>query len=575
MGFISLFFLASLSHHLFRHLFLLEDVIEDAEIHLPPPHLTTFKGQDPNLATQEFIEEWKGGDELAGKFSHSILFHDWEVFLLLPAAPSPSTAPYSCIFQDGATSPATPVGVFPSSGRSAFKCVMPTTVRRLRPFFTPTLFYSQKNYTRVKVLIPINGAKQNNNLQSTRTTPQAHANPTAHPTEMLRWNFYAYESLSTENDVILFAKGINHHTGVNRPAASLRCVFANGVKTEVTSSSQEVFRCPHPARRAPHPTRVTLEIGPINGSDTNRVVPSVAVYEPWRRSLAPEHRKSLLCACTVVYNVAKFVKEWVIYHSAIGVEKFVLYDNGSDDDLSRVVGQLVEAGHDMATFYWPWPKTQEAGFSHCATSFRDSCTWMLFADVDEFVFSPRWKASSQPSKLMLRSLLPPSTAMIGQIIIKCYDFGPSDRRSHPMEGVTQGYTCRLRVHQRHKSIALLDGVDRSLENVVHHFKVKKGYKVGKLGVLDGVVNHYKYQAWVEFKHKFKRRASAYVYDWRRSMNLASKDRAPGLGSEPIEPDGWASKFCEVNDTGLRDVGRSWFGLSGSTHESSRMAWQDE
>lgn len=537
--FISLFFLASIFHHLCRHLFILDDVfLEDVGIRLPLPRLTTFKTQSSNLAIQELA-----GDQVAGNLTtQSILFHDWEVFLVLPAAPKTAAAtPYSCIFQGGATSPATPVGVLASGGRPTFKCIMPNSVRRLRPFLTPTLAGSPEKDTSLAT--------------------------------MLRWNFYVYESFSTETDVVVFAKGINKHHGVNLPAASLRCVFANGVKTDVTSSSQEVFRCPHPARRTPSMTRVSLEIG--YESDKTRAVPSLAIYDPKPRTLAPLQGKALLCACTVVYDVAKFVREWVIYHASIGVEKFVFYDNGSDDDFYKVVGQLVELGHDVATFYWPWPKTQEAGFSHCAMAFRDSCTWMLFTDVDEFVFSPRWQNSSRPSKHMLQSLLPESRAMIGQMTMKCYDFGPSNRRSHPIEGVTQGYTCRLHDHQRHKSIVLLDGVDRSLENAVHHFKMKDGYKVRKLTLHDGVVNHYKYQVWAEFKNKFKRRVSAYVYDWRNSLNPASKDRTPGLGNEPIEPQGWASRFCEVNDTGLRDLGRGWFRLEGSTQEGGRFAWQDE
>ncbi|KAJ7005633.1 hypothetical protein NC653_005064 [Populus alba x Populus x berolinensis] len=70
-------------------------------------------------------------------------------------------------------------------------------------------------------------------------------------------------------------------------------------------------------------------------------------------------------ACAMVFDVAKFLREWVVYHSKIGVEKFVLYDNDSDDDLMKVIKELNQEGYSIERSFWIWPKTQEAGrFSH-------------------------------------------------------------------------------------------------------------------------------------------------------------------------------------------------------------------
>jgi len=99
----------------------------------------------------------------------------------------------------------------------------------------------------------------------------------------------------------------------------------------------------------------------------------------------------------MVRDVAKFLREWVAYHAAVGVDRFFLYDNGSQDDLAGEVRQLRAAGFDVSTRPWPWPKTQEAGFSYAAAAHRGSCEWMAFVDVDEFIFSPRWARSSRPS----------------------------------------------------------------------------------------------------------------------------------------------------------------------------------
>ncbi|KAF2310231.1 hypothetical protein GH714_007328 [Hevea brasiliensis] len=262
----------------------------------------------------------------------------------------------------------------------------------------------------------------------------------------------------------------------------------------------------------------------------------------------------------MVYNVGKFLREWIMYHSKIGVEKFILYDNDSDDDLYSVVEDLNEEGYNVETLLWLWPKTQEAGFSHAALHAKDSCKWMIYIDVDEFVFAPSWDSSSEPTDQMLKSLLPSlsSSHMIGEISILCNEFGPSNQRSNPAEGVTQGYTCRRRVENRHKSIVLLEAIDDSLLNVIHHFSLKKSYRMKHLSLEAAVVNHYKYQAWEEFKAKFRRRVSAYVVDWMSGLNPLSKDRTPGLGYEAVEPPGWENKFCEVRDDRLKMLTERWF-----------------
>ncbi|KAK6138822.1 hypothetical protein DH2020_027434 [Rehmannia glutinosa] len=374
-----------------------------------------------------------------------------------------------------------------------------------------------------------------------------------------------YDSLTTDDDVVLFVKGVNVRQGINREPREFRCVFGddtiNGVKTAVTTSMQEVFRC-----KRPELTTVSLEI-----VAENRVVPSVAYYT-LPRKLESNNGKSLLCASTMVYDVAKFLKEWVLYHSKIGVEKFVLYDNGSDDDLQKSVDELVKQGFDINTYFWRWPKTQEAGFSHSAIYAKDVCSWMMYLDVDEFIYSPNWQNFSEPSKSLLHPLILSNSSKLGQISINCHEFGPSDQKEHPIMGVIQGYNCRRMYENRHKSIVLLDAIDDSLLNVIHHFYLRPGYKTKKLSTNSMVVNHYKYQAWPEFKAKFRRRVSAYVLDWTQKLNPRSNDRTPGLGFAPVEPRGWAHKFCEVRDNMLKDLTLRWFGISES-NSALKMAWQ--
>ncbi|KDP36785.1 hypothetical protein JCGZ_08076 [Jatropha curcas] len=461
---------------------------------------------------------------------------------------------FTCLYPSRHTAPAIFSGFLPSLNQTTFKCFLPKGARRRYPFLAPML-------TRLS------------EVESPVRWPSSVA-----PVEMLRWTFLVYESFSAEDDVVLFAKGLNNRQGINRSPLEFKCVFVdeannNTVITAVTSSIQEVFRCHHPDLTAfgsggyeSIKLKVSLQI-----LAEKRVVPSVAYYTG-KRTIINAQPKFQLCASTMVYNVGKFLKEWVIYHSKIGVDKFLLYDNDSDDDLTTVVKDLNQEGYNVETLLWLWPKTQEGGFSHAALYANDSCNWMMYVDVDEFVFAPSWENSSRPSDQMLKSfLLPSSENKTGQVSILCNEFGPSNQRSHPAEGVTQGYNCRRRLDNRHKSIVLLEAIDNSLLNVIHHFTVKENYTQKQMSLEEAVVNHYKYQAWSEFKAKFRRRVSAYVVDWMQEMNPSSKDRTPGLGFEAVEPEGWENKFCEVEDNRLKTVVQKWFGTE--TETGYRMAWQ--
>ncbi|XP_021600933.1 glycosyltransferase family 92 protein RCOM_0530710 [Manihot esculenta] len=523
---------------------------------LPPIHPTRLASS----SFQDFI------------FIHtqSVLLPDWQVLVIVsPETDSQllSCGNFICVYPNNATAPATFSGILPSTNQTTFKCLLPRSTRRRLPFAAPILSDKES---------PV---------------PWLYSPPQQ---ELIRWTYLVYESFSTEDDVVLFVKGLNNRQGLNRSPREFKCVFfveeANNdsgtVKTTVTSSIQEVFRCGHPDLTAfgsidehdhdHNPIKLKLSVEETTATGAKKVVPSVAYYTP-RRKRAKSQPKSLLCASTMVYNVGKFLREWIMYHSKIGVEKFILYDNDSDDDLISIVKNLNEEGYNVETLLWLWPKTQEAGFSHAALYAKDSCKWMIYIDIDEFIFAPSWDNSSQPSDQMLKSLLPPSSTsrrhMIGEVWIMCNEFGPSNQRSHPAEGVIQGYTCRRRLENRHKSIVLLEAIDDSLLNVIHHFSLNKCYRMKQLSLEVAVVNHYKYQAWAEFKAKFRRRVSAYVVDWMSSLNPLSKDRTPGLGYEAVEPRGWENKFCEVRDDRLKMLTRRWFGKQMGSRGTYRMAWQ--
>ncbi|PWA89311.1 hypothetical protein CTI12_AA112490 [Artemisia annua] len=371
------------------------------------------------------------------------------------------------------------------------------------------------------------------------------------------WENLAYEAVMDGNTVAVFVKGISHRQGKESDPNRFTCHF--GLKNDeymltskAVTAAQEVVRCVLPRSFEMHPEKaqgiqvtVSFQIPmPRRRNNLRIMVPSVAKISSL--GLEVKRTKHELCVCTMLWNQADSISEWITYHSWLGVEKWFIYDNNSDDDIQEVIKKLDRDGYNVSRHVWPWIKTQEAGFSHCAIRARDECNWVSFMDVDEFYYFPRGGS--------LRTLVSnyTSSSSTGELRTSCHSFGPSGLRSPPNQGVTVGYTCRLQSPERHKSIIRPDALDTTLMNVVHHFQLKKGFRYNNVHQGTAVINHYKYQVWESFRAKFYRRVATYVADWQDNHNEGSRDRAPGLGTEAIEPPDWRLRFCEVRDTGLKD-----------------------
>lgn len=379
-----------------------------------------------------------------------------------------------------------------------------------------------------------------------------------------RWDRLSYAAVVDfrDNSTLVFAKGFNLRPARLAVASRYECVFGWDcsipkylLTTPAISVAQEIVRCATPLSilrrlrlRRPSPAKDPPLVSVRTKGRGAVTLPSVARPEvlsppPIRRTI----KDHSMCVCTMLRNQARFLREWIMYHAEIGVRRWFIYDNNSDDDIQQVIDVLSSSSNYNVTLHsWPWVKTQEAGFAHCALRARDHCDWLGFIDVDEFLYFP---AESTLQDVLSNYSSQPS---VGELRTACHSFGPSGRKSVPAEGVTVGYTCRMNAPERHKSIVRPDALNPSMINVVHHFHLKEGMRYVNMGQGVMVINHYKYQVWEVFKDKFYRRVATYVADWQDKENVGSKDRAPGLGTKAVEPPDWPSRFCEVNDTGLRD-----------------------
>ncbi|KAK1410063.1 hypothetical protein QVD17_36596 [Tagetes erecta] len=385
------------------------------------------------------------------------------------------------------------------------------------------------------------------------------------------WKWLAYEAIiDCDNTTVVFVKGLNLRSGRPSNASMFECVYGSDLtnkqlvlRSEVISIAQEIVRCKTPLNIL----EVNANSIKVSVKVKGRGILSSIARPDFRAKPDPSvlNQKHMVCICTMLRNQARFLPEWVMYHALIGVEHWFIYDNNSEDNIEETVELLTDQGFKITRHLWPWIKTQEAGFAHCALRARDICEWVAFIDVDEFLHIP--------SGAHLGSVINNLTDRpeVAELRISCHNFGPSGLKQVPAEGVTVGYTCRLGLPERHKSIVQPDKLNPTLINIVHHFHLKDGFKHVNVYRNMVVINHYKFQVWEVFKEKFYRRVATYVSDWQQEVNVGSKDRAPGLGTQAVEPDDWSSRFCEVNDTGLRD----WVVKTFSDPFTGTLPWQQE
>ncbi len=92
-----------------------------------------------------------------------------------------------------------------------------------------------------------------------------------------------------------------------------------------------------------------------------------------------------LAVLAILKDEGHYLKEWLDYHLAAGVDHFYLYDNESSDNQAEVAKPYVEAG---LVDYFPTPGKvmQYAVYNDAVKKFKFFCRYMAFIDGDEFIY---------------------------------------------------------------------------------------------------------------------------------------------------------------------------------------------
>jgi Glycosyltransferase family 92 len=113
---------------------------------------------------------------------------------------------------------------------------------------------------------------------------------------------------------------------------------------------------------------------------------------PQSRLLSSVNLNLYLATATIVFNEAKYIREFVCFHRLVGVDRMLIYMDGGID--SDVCGALADFVQDGFVELIPWPRfikdrnNQFLAYQHASQYMFGRAKWLAMIDADEFLFAP-------------------------------------------------------------------------------------------------------------------------------------------------------------------------------------------
>ena len=220
-----------------------------------------------------------------------------------------------------------------------------------------------------------------------------------------------------------------------------------------------------------------------------------------------------IALCAIVKNEERDILEWLLYHSAIGFDAIVLYDNGSEDQTYRIASAA--QGHfDLRLFLWPEKFSQRAVYEDCYKRFGGEFDWICYLDCDEFLVPVKDRSVKGYLSRMEK---------YSAIAVNWVTYGSSGRSHFPEGLVVDNFLYRGKLKfssNRHVKSFVRPKAIRSVKNP-HFFALNRGYdyvnalggkcvwiKEGKLSEPVGLdtirINHYYTKSREHYQIKLRR-----------------------------------------------------------------------
>ncbi len=153
------------------------------------------------------------------------------------------------------------------------------------------------------------------------------------------------------------------------------------------------------------------------------------------------------------------LREWVAFHRLVGVERFFLYDNASDDEHLEALAPFIEDG-SVTVHDWPVFPGQGSAYDHALAAHGDEVRWMAFLDVDEFLFSP----AGRPLPEVLRAY----EQHPGVCVSRAW-MGTSGHQTRPEGLILANFSSRLHLPEPNRAVKSIVDPARVARRVNEHW----------------------------------------------------------------------------------------------------------
>lgn len=156
----------------------------------------------------------------------------------------------------------------------------------------------------------------------------------------------------------------------------------------------------------------------------------------WKLDKKKKYKDELSIAA-IIKNEAPYIREWIEYYRIVGVTRFYLYDNDSDDNLVEMLQPYISNGVVVYTFY-PGHARQLEAYNDAIMKCKYSSRYLLCVDIDEFAVSLHSDFNLQKTISMLFS----NQNYVSGIAINWCVYGSSGYYKKPEGFVTENYIYR-------------------------------------------------------------------------------------------------------------------------------------
>ena len=253
--------------------------------------------------------------------------------------------------------------------------------------------------------------------------------------------------------------------------------------------------------------------------------------------------ENTLSIVVMIKNEGEYIKEWLEYHKLVGVDKFIIYDNNSDDNLKSILQPYIDVGEVDYIFY---PKTQTDfekkgkkveywafqayAYNDSIKKYRNKSKWLGFIDIDEFIVPVKNDKIINVINEIEKDVLK-GKAFVG-LAINWVMYGFCGHREKPGGLITENYTRNEGIQEEYKSIVNPRTVILYQVHAALHFfyiegvneQGRKAYKpnVSQSSIEKIRINHYYTKSYEEYTQKIIKSRSG----WPKAVKYDLPEYSP-------------------------------------------------